>query len=171
MIALVLIAGAILWIVSEILELAQGGFTPFNSGVSAVAFAAVAVGLWVFWAKATPNKVAQAAVILTSLGMGLFTIVAFQAIGSGATSDADIVGSPLYSAAGTAVGLGASLLSYWLIRVSSFPKMFGVVVTLATAFTLGVAFVPALTSFQPLSNIVLAGVFLMLGIRIRKQNT
>lgn len=163
MTAIILMIGAVLWIISEIMELVSGGFTDMNSTVSAVAFLAIATGMETLWQAEGQNKVGKAGLGLVSLGMALFAIVAFQAIGSGITNDAEISGSTLFLAAGSAVSLGALALSYWLITASPFAKVLGIVLLAATAFTLGVAFVPALVSLQPLSNLVLAGTLFWLG--------
>lgn len=166
--AILLMVGALLWIVSEGMELASGGFNDANSTVSAVAFALIGLGLGTLWRVEGQNIIGRAGVALVALGMGLFALVAVQTIGSGLTNDAGQSGEPLFLTAGTAVSLGALALSYWLVTSGPFPKIIGVILLLATVFTLGVAFVPALVGLQPLSNLILAATLFWLGWASRR---
>lgn len=168
MTAIVLMVGAVLWIVSEIMELASGGFNDLNSSVSALAFLGVATGMEALWTVKGQTKIGKMGLGLVSLGMALFAVVAFQTIGSGIINDAEISGSALFLVAGTAVSTGAIALSYWLISASPFAKMIGYVLLGATAFTLGAAFVPSLVGLQPVSNLVLAGTLFWLGWERRR---
>lgn len=161
--AMLLMAGALLWIVSEGMELASGGFNDANSTVLAIAFALIGLGLGTLWRVEGQNIIGRIGLALVALGMGLFALVAFQTIGSGLTNDAGQSDTSLFLAAGTAVSLGALALSYWLVTKGPFPKIIGVILLLATIFTLGVAFVPTLTALQPLSNLILAGTLFWLG--------
>ena len=162
----ILIAGCALWIISEFLELQAGGYNSINSSVSSLAFAAVGVGLWVFWKRGF-NLISKLGVVFTSFGMLLFSLVAFQTIGSGIVDDTALSQTSLFLAAGTAVTVGALTLGGWLATVSPYPKITGYVLISATAFTLAVAYVPPLVQFQPLSNLVLAGSLGWLGLLSR----
>lgn len=164
-----LIVGAALWVLSELLEIVQGGFTLLNSSVSGAAFVGVAVGIWALWPKIAGHRVGQVGVVAISLGMALFTIVVVQTIMIGAQNDLELSSTPLYLSAGTAVSVGALALGYWLMRVSPFPASLGVLLLGATAFTLVVAFVPSLVELQAWSNIVLASVLGRLGLALRSQ--
>lgn len=168
MTAIVLMVGAVLWIISEIMELVSGGYNDLNSSVSVVAFLGVATGMEALWTVKGQTKVGKVGLGLVSLGMALFAVVAFQAIGSGIINDVEISGSTLFLVAGTAVSTGAIALSYWLISASPFAKILGYVLLGATAFTLGVVFVPSLVGLQPVSNLVLAGTLFWLGWERRR---
>ena len=157
-----LIAGCALWIISELLELHAGGYNSLNSSVSSLAFMAVAVGLWVFWNK-NYHFASKLGVVFTSVGMALFSLVAFQTIGSGIIDDTALSQTSLFLAAGTAVTVGALMLGGWLATVSPYPKVAGYVLIAATAFTLAVAYIPPLVSMQPLSNLILAATLGWLG--------
>ena len=163
----VLMAGALVWALSEILELLQGGFTLLNSSVSALAFLLIGIGIWALWRPSAQSRIGQAGVILLSAGMALFAIVAVQAASSGITSDAEMAGTPIFLAAGALVSVGALLLAGWLIAASPYPKWVGAVLLAATLFTLAVAFVPAIVALQPVSNLVLAAVLGWLGWQLR----
>ena len=49
MIQLVLMLGSFAWVISELAELAQGGYTTINSTISAIAFFAIAIGIFTLW--------------------------------------------------------------------------------------------------------------------------
>lgn len=166
--AKLLVMGAMLWIVSEGMELASGGFNDANSTVSTIAFLLIGLGLGTLWRADGQNIVGRIGVALVALGMGLFALVAFQTIGSGLINDSAQSGEPLFLAAGSAVAIGALALSYWLVTVGPFPKIIGVIMFLATLFTLGVAFAPDLVGLQPVSNVVLALILLWLGWASRR---
>lgn len=168
MLAILLMAGAILWMISEVMELMADGFNDANSTVSAIAFVTIGLGLGALWRVKGQNIIGRVGVALVALGMGLFGLVAFQTIGSGLTNDAGQSQDPLFLAAGSAVSVGALALSYWLVMTSPFPKIVGFVLLFATLFTLGVAFVPNLTGLQPVSNLILAAILLWLGWSSRR---
>ena len=159
--------GALLWALSELLELAQGGFTPLNSSVSALAFVLIGAGVWALWRQPSQTRAGQAGVAMLSLGMVLFAITAIQVAVTGAANDTEISGTPLFLTAGSLVSLGTLVLGWWLITGSGFPKWIGAVLIAATLFTLAVAFLPAIVALQPLSNLVLAAILGWLGWRLR----
>lgn len=161
--AIILMIGALLWVVSEVLELVSGGFNDVNSSVSVAAFAAIGIGMSALWRAEGQDNTGRTGLALVALGMGLFALVAYQTIGSGIVSDVEQSDSVLFLGAGSAVSIGALALSYWLIMTSSYPKPVGVILLIATAFTLSVAFIPMLVGLQPLSNLVLAGTLFWLG--------
>ncbi len=166
--AYLLLGGALVWALSEILELAQGGFTPLNSSISALAFVLIAAGVWALWRRPGQNPIGQAGIGMLSVGMVLFAIVAVQVVGSGVSSDAEIAETPIFLAAGSLVSIGALLIGWWLIAASAFPKWVGAVLVAATLFTLAVAFIPAIVGLQPLSNLVLAAVLAWIGLKLRE---
>ncbi|WP_127522475.1 hypothetical protein [Mesorhizobium sp. Z1-4] len=167
--ALVLMAGALVWALSEVLELLQGGFTPLNSGVSAVAFVLIGIGVWALWRERAQNRLGQAGIAMLSIGMVLFALVAVQVMSSGITSDAEIADTPIFLLSGGLVSIGALLLGWWLVAASPFPKWIGAILVAATLFTLAVAFVPAIVALQPVSNLVLAAVLGRLGWQLRSS--
>lgn len=166
--AWILLAGALVWALSEILELVKGGFTPLNSTASALAFVLIALGVWALWRQPGQNRIGQSGIATLSIGMVLFAVVAVQVVMSGAVNDAEISDTPIFLAAGGLVSIGALLLGWWLIATSRFPKWVGIVLVAATLFTLAVAFVPAIVALQPVSNLVLAAVLAWLGWRVQR---
>jgi uncharacterized membrane protein YozB (DUF420 family) len=166
--AYILITGALVWALSEVIELAQGGFTPLNSSVSALAFVLIGAGVWALWRRAGQSRPGQAGVAMLSVGMVLFAVTAIQVVMTGAANDTEISGTPLFLTAGSLVSLGTLLVGWWLITGSSLPKWIGAVLIAATLFTLAVAFVPAMVGLQPLSNLVLAAVLALLGWRLKE---
>lgn len=160
--------GALVWALSELLELAQGGFTPLNSSVSALAFLLIGAGVWALWRQPGQNRAGQAGVAMLSTGMVLFAITAVQVALTGAANDTEISGTPLFLTAGSLVSLGTLVLGWWLIAGSAFPNWIGAVLIAATLFTLAVAFMPAMVALQPLSNLVLAAILGWLGWRFRE---
>ena len=170
MIQIILMLGSFAWVISELAELAQGGYTTINSTISAIAFFAIAIGIFTLWPLAEKNTVGKAGVGLVSVGMFVFSIVALMAMASGVKSDAEIANTPIFLIAGTATMLGALATGYFLYKSGKFPIWVGGGLMAITVFSLGVAFVPQLTPLQPLANLVLAGLLFWVAFSIRSQS-
>lgn len=170
MFAVILMLGSFVWVVSELTELIQGGYTALNSTISAIAFALIAAGVFAIWPAVGKDIIGRAGIMLVSVGMWVFTLIALLVIGSGITSDAQIAQSTLFLVAGTAVTLGALALGIWIITKSELPNWVGITLILVTIFSIGVAFVPALTPYQPFSNLGLATLLFWLGFSMQVMN-
>ena len=159
----ILLIGTGLWAVAEGLEFGGGGFSNFSNSVAVAAFAGIAIGIWALWWATGQNTLGRTGVVLLSLGSAQSALMAFRTIGSAIASSAEqSISLPSIAAAATMI-TGALALSYWLISISPFPLAAGFILLIATAFNLGVTFVPGLAELQPLSNLALAGTFFWLG--------
>lgn len=167
MFAIILMLGSFVWVVSELAEIAQGSYTTLNSSLSALAFALIASGIFALWPAIGKDMTGRAGVGLISFGMWVFALVALMVIGSDVRSDADISQSTIFLIAGTAVTIGALALGVWIITKSKLPNWLGIAQILITLFSIGVAFVPLLTPFQPFANLGLAAILFWIGFSTR----
>jgi len=167
MFAVILMLGSFVWVLSELTELTQGSYTALNSAISAMAFALIAAGIFAIWPKVGKNMMGRAGLILISIGMWMFTLIAVLVIGSSITSDAQIAQSTIFLIAGTAVTLGALALGFWIYSEGDFPKWIGIALLVVTIFSIGVAFVPALTPLQSFANLCLTALLFWLGFSMR----
>jgi len=173
MFAVILMLGSVVWVISEVTEISQGGYTTLNSSISAIAFALIATGVFTIWPAVGKDLLGRAGIALISSGMWVFTLIALMVIGSGITSDAQIAQSTIFLFAGTAVTLGALALGIWIVTKSELASWIGFALILITLFSVGVAFVPALTPYQSFSNLGLAALLFWIGFSLRTttQNT
>jgi len=164
----VLIAGCIVWLVSEVLEFRAGGFDDTNSLVTALAFGIISIGIWVFWNARDQENYGRVGVALTSLGMVLFTILSVLTVGTGITSDVGHADSPLFLSAGAATTVGVTFVSIWIFRTTQLPKWTGVILLVGTLAALVGAFAPNLVVLQGISSVFLAIALTRVGLILRK---
>jgi len=154
---LVLIAGCIVWIVNEILELAPAGPAELVISTAILSNVLLALGIWTFWQDRDSDGVSRAGTLLCSAGMLIFTFRSTSLIMGGTRPDQTELGSTptvLYGAAALAVGTIA--LGLWILRRRVFPAWMGAGLVGLTLATLAATILPAPPILPGFINLVLA---------------
>lgn len=98
-----LVAGAALWIASDLIELASGGPTAVVLTLTAIAFGTLALGVQALRERA-PGRAAAAALGLFSLGFVLMAVLALRMLAGGLSAHPE---GPLFATAMGVYALGA----------------------------------------------------------------
>lgn len=131
------IFGAMGWLVSEIMELAGGGFTSASLLVSAITFFLLAIGWWGLHLSQTSESsgdtLSMIGTALVSLGFVLFGVIALQMMGLEEVVERELASSTLFLVASGSAVLGGILFGISILRLRYFPNWTGIVLLVLMA--------------------------------------
>lgn len=126
------------WGISEVLEIIQGGHTPFVYYLTATYHLLAAIGIWGLYRKQTAGKDTfnTISVVVPSIAYLALVFFPIQLMNSGLAMRDFLDNHPFYKIVGFVWFIGMVLFSISIIRTNYFPKWSGIVILLGTiAFT------------------------------------
>lgn len=128
------ILGFAFWLVSEVLEIVQAGYSPPVYYLTAAYHLFAGLGVWGLYKAQTPDKNVfnLAGAALTSLAYLSITLFPLQVMWSGLGFSDYLDATPVYKLLGLAWIIGMLLFSVSVIRTGFYPKWAGVIMVITT---------------------------------------
>ncbi|MEZ4953927.1 MAG: hypothetical protein R2825_10170 [Saprospiraceae bacterium] len=137
----IMIAAAICWIISEIMEVSVGGYTPLILQLTALFHLLAAIGIWGlhFGQTKEKNKWSLYGSILLTIGYLILTAVPLIVLSRGYSEPGEVVAAyPILKIFGAFSIVGILLFGSAVIKINYFPKWTGIVFIVCSLVTFGI---------------------------------
>lgn len=150
------------WMLSEVLEIVQGGYSPAVYYLTAVYHVFAGIGLWGLYKAQTPSKNAfnRVSTALASLAYLALTLFPLQVMQSGLSISDFVLAHPVYKLIGLVWFIGMLLFSVSVIRSGVFPRWAGVVMVIGTVVFTATPLLGWPTLLVNVTNIIFAATVL-----------
>ena len=131
---LTFILGFMCWIISEVIEIIQSGYSAEVYYLTAGYHFFAGIGIWGIYRKQTPekNRFNLISVSIASAGYLLLTLFPIQVLQSGLSMVEFVEVNPIYKLLGFIWFAGMTLFSVSIIRSGTFPKWTGAIMLAGT---------------------------------------
>lgn len=153
------------WIVSEVFEIVQGGYSPEVYYLTAAYHVLAGIGVWGIYKVQTPRKnlINLTATAIASIGYLFFAIFPLQVMRSGLSMAEFVAANPIYKLAGLVWFAGMMLFSISVIRTGYFPRWAGVIMVFGTVVFTATPIFGWPMLIVNFTNIIFAGTVMRLG--------
>lgn len=156
--------GALGWLISEIMELAGGGFTAASLLVSSITFILLGIGWWgLHLSQTSGNTLSMIGTVLISLAFILFGVISLQMRGEGVATDAEVAPGTMFMIAAGSMVLGGIIFGISILRIGYFPSWTGIVLIILMALAVVVPLANLSGIIQNVSNMLLSAMLIFMG--------
>lgn len=169
----VMIAAAICWIISEIMEVAIGGYTPIILWLTACFHLLAAIGIWGlhFGQAREKNQWSFYGSILLTIGYLALTAVPLFVLFRGYDEPGEIIAAyPQLKILGLLSIVGILLFGSAVIKINYFPKWTGIIFIVCSLITFGILVTRGNMLIANIANVIVSAALIKMAWQVIQAN-